>query len=130
MTLADDTIAAIATAAGAGGVGIIRLSGPRAIEIAAAALGIAPDALDRKVRVGWVRDASGELRPAVRMCQLGDAVELDGAHSRIPLADGGHERLARRWPRVLEGHELEQAMNRVSELGRGEPRGVVPRHGA
>lgn len=32
--LPDDTIAAIATASGEGGIGIIRLSGPRAIEIA------------------------------------------------------------------------------------------------
>ncbi|MDQ3366067.1 MAG: tRNA uridine-5-carboxymethylaminomethyl(34) synthesis GTPase MnmE [Myxococcota bacterium] len=56
---ADDTIAAIATAAGVGGVGIIRLSGPRAIEIAAAALGLAPALLDRTVRVGWARDLGG-----------------------------------------------------------------------
>jgi len=55
----DDTIAAIATAAGAGGVGIIRLSGPRAIEIAAAALGVEPSKLDRTVRVGWMRDRAG-----------------------------------------------------------------------
>ena len=58
--LADDTIAAIATATGAGGVGIVRLSGPRAIAIAADALGIAADALTRTVRLGWVRDASGD----------------------------------------------------------------------
>ncbi len=32
--MADDTIAAIATASGEGGIGIIRLSGPKAIEIA------------------------------------------------------------------------------------------------
>ncbi|HET9621174.1 MAG TPA: tRNA uridine-5-carboxymethylaminomethyl(34) synthesis GTPase MnmE [Kofleriaceae bacterium] len=57
---ADDTIAAIATAAGVGGVGIIRLSGPAAIAIAAGALGIAPGALDRRVRVGWIRDLAGQ----------------------------------------------------------------------
>jgi len=55
-----DTIAAIATAAGVGGVGIVRLSGPRAIEIAAEALGLAPGALTREVRVGWVRSLAGE----------------------------------------------------------------------
>jgi tRNA modification GTPase len=54
-----DTIAAIATAAGPAGVGIVRLSGPRAIQIAADALGIAPAALDRSVRLGWVRDGAG-----------------------------------------------------------------------
>jgi tRNA modification GTPase len=54
-----DTIAAIATAAGPAGVGIIRLSGPRAIAIAAEALGIAESALTRTVRVGWVTDRAG-----------------------------------------------------------------------
>jgi tRNA modification GTPase len=55
----SDTIAAIATASGTAGVGIIRLSGPRAIEIAAEAMGIAADQLDRTVRVGWMQDRAG-----------------------------------------------------------------------
>ncbi len=54
-----DTIAAIATAAGVGGVGIVRISGPAAIAIAEAALGLPPKALDRRVRVGWVHDRGG-----------------------------------------------------------------------
>ena len=58
--IADDTIAAIATATGPGGVGIVRISGPRAIEIAAAALRIAPETLGRSIRVGWVRDLAGQ----------------------------------------------------------------------
>jgi tRNA modification GTPase len=57
--VSDETIAAIATAASVGGVGIVRLSGPRAIAIAADVLGIAADALDRRVRVGWARDPAG-----------------------------------------------------------------------
>ncbi|HLL21332.1 MAG TPA: tRNA uridine-5-carboxymethylaminomethyl(34) synthesis GTPase MnmE [Kofleriaceae bacterium] len=52
----DDTIAAIATAAGVGGVGIVRLSGPRAIEIARDTLGFEPT---REVQVGWARDVRG-----------------------------------------------------------------------
>lgn len=59
MTFADDTIAAIATPAGTGGVGIIRVSGPRAIEIVASTIGVATDALDRTVRVGWACDRAG-----------------------------------------------------------------------
>ncbi len=55
-----DTIAAIATASGIGGVGIVRLSGPRAIELVAQTLGLAPDALTREVRVGWARSRTGE----------------------------------------------------------------------
>jgi tRNA modification GTPase len=56
----EDTIAAIATAAGPGGVGIVRLSGPRSIAIAAAAVGLPEAALDRRVRVRWATDARGE----------------------------------------------------------------------
>jgi tRNA modification GTPase len=56
----EDTIAAIATSAGPGGVGIVRLSGPRAIAIAAAAVGLPEAALDRRVQVRWATDARGE----------------------------------------------------------------------
>ena len=55
----EDTIAAIATAAGVAGVGIVRLSGPQAIAIAADALGVSAAQLDRRVRLGWVRDRAG-----------------------------------------------------------------------
>ncbi len=59
MIFGGDTIAAIATAAGEGGVGIVRLSGPRAVEIAAALLGVKPAQLDRRVRVAVARGAEG-----------------------------------------------------------------------
>jgi tRNA modification GTPase len=59
VTSEEDTIAAIATAAGEGGVGIVRISGSRAIEIAAAVLGIVPEQLQRNVRVGWAVDRAG-----------------------------------------------------------------------
>jgi tRNA modification GTPase len=55
----EDTIVAIATAAGVGGVGIVRASGPRAIAIVADVLGVATAALDRRVRVGWARGQDG-----------------------------------------------------------------------
>ncbi len=55
----DDTIAAIATAAGPGGVGIVRVSGPRAIELVAAVLGVEPPALSREVKLHWARGADG-----------------------------------------------------------------------
>ena len=57
MTVTADTIAAIATAAGVGGVGIVRVSGPRAIEIACATLGAS--SLDRSVSLGWAHDRAG-----------------------------------------------------------------------
>jgi tRNA modification GTPase len=52
-----DTIAAIATAAGIGGVGIVRISGPRAIAIACEVLGVRT--LTREVHVGWAHGQGG-----------------------------------------------------------------------
>lgn len=54
-----DTIAAIATSSGVGGVGIVRVSGPRAIAIVADTLGLAPDLLGREIRFGWARATDG-----------------------------------------------------------------------
>ncbi len=57
-----DTIAAIATPPGAGGVGIVRLSGPAAAGIVARLLGREEGAFeDRRMTHGWARDpAAGE----------------------------------------------------------------------
>ena len=54
-----DTIAAIATAAGAGGVGIVRVSGPRSAEIACALTG--KNIQPRKVHFSTFRDANGDV---------------------------------------------------------------------
>lgn len=51
-----DTIAAIATAAGVGGVGIVRVSGPNAFAIVES---IAGSSIDRSVRLAWARDRTG-----------------------------------------------------------------------
>jgi len=59
MTHGDDTIAAIATGAGAAGVGAVRVSGPLAPFIAAAFLGREPKA--RHAHFAAFRDAGGEL---------------------------------------------------------------------
>ena len=56
---ATDTIAAIATAAGAGGVGIVRISGPRSPDIAQALTGKRP--APRKVHFSTFLDADGEV---------------------------------------------------------------------
>ena len=58
--MATDTIAAIATATGAAGVGIVRVSGPAAIAIGAAVVGRDPSWLrDRMLRRAVVRDRDG-----------------------------------------------------------------------
>ncbi|MBE2291231.1 MAG: tRNA uridine-5-carboxymethylaminomethyl(34) synthesis GTPase MnmE [Xanthomonadaceae bacterium] len=56
--MAGETIAAIATAPGAGGVGIVRLSGPRSLEIARALSG--REALPRQALRAVFADAAGE----------------------------------------------------------------------
>ncbi|HEX4453302.1 MAG TPA: tRNA uridine-5-carboxymethylaminomethyl(34) synthesis GTPase MnmE [Kofleriaceae bacterium] len=87
-----DTIAAIATASGVGGVGIVRMSGPQAIAIAEDTLGAK---LDRRVRVGWARDRSGERIDQV----LAFAMHAPGSFTGEDLAElqghGGTENLAR-----------------------------------
>ncbi len=60
MSELEGTIAAIASGAGAGGVGVIRVSGPEAIEIVAAVVGIEAKALDRTVRYAVARGRGGE----------------------------------------------------------------------
>jgi tRNA modification GTPase len=56
---ATDTIAAIATPPGRGGIGILRLSGPLATSIATAVLGDVPEPRRAELRV--FRDAHGEM---------------------------------------------------------------------
>ncbi|MGH8529158.1 MAG: tRNA uridine-5-carboxymethylaminomethyl(34) synthesis GTPase MnmE [Nevskiales bacterium] len=55
----NDTIAAVATPPGRGGVGIIRISGPAARELAAALLGKLPE--PRLARLAKFRDAAGAV---------------------------------------------------------------------
>jgi tRNA modification GTPase len=90
MTAAD-TIAAIATPAGAGGVGVIRVSGPRAPAIAHALLGRTPRA--RHAHYVRLRDARGELLdhalllsfPAPHSFTGEDVLELHGHGSPMLL---------------------------------------------
>jgi tRNA modification GTPase len=59
MATAGDTIAAVATPAGAGGVGVVRISGPRAAQIAEQILGHAPQ--PRYAHYAPLRDANGAI---------------------------------------------------------------------
>src|SRR2546428_8264474 len=56
--VARDTIAAIATPIGRGGIGVVRLSGPKVREIAQALTGRLPKARNASLRL--IRDARGE----------------------------------------------------------------------
>src|SRR6201996_6116577 len=57
MAHADDTIAAIATPNGAGGIGVVRVSGPRVLDIADALIGKKPE--PRIVHFSIFRDGDG-----------------------------------------------------------------------
>jgi tRNA modification GTPase len=86
-----DTIAAVATAAGAAGIGVIRLSGPAALAIAAQYLGTAPT--PRYAHYARFRDAAGEVMddglliafPAPRSFTGEDVVELQAHGSPVVL---------------------------------------------
>jgi tRNA modification GTPase len=99
--MTDDTIAAIATAAGAGGVGIVRLSGPRAIAIAADVLGVAADQLDRRVRVGWARDREGGVLDQVLAFAMRAPASFTGEDVAELHGHGGAHNLERLLAAVL-----------------------------
>ncbi|MDR2051422.1 MAG: tRNA uridine-5-carboxymethylaminomethyl(34) synthesis GTPase MnmE [Deltaproteobacteria bacterium] len=75
----SDTIAAVASARGTGGIGIIRLSGPEALKILRAVFrrggGSLTEFTPRRLEYGWVLDAFGQALDEVM------AVYLPGPHS-------------------------------------------------
>ena len=91
MTAATDTIVAIATAPGAGGVGMLRVSGPKAAQIAQS-LGC-PALRPRHAHYARFRDAAGEALddgialyfPGPRSFTGEDVVELQGHGSPVVL---------------------------------------------
>jgi tRNA modification GTPase len=91
VTSRPDTIAAIATPAGRGGIGIVRVSGPRAAEIAAALLGAVP--APRRATFSRFTDSSGRLLdegialffPAPHSYTGEDVLELQGHGGPVVL---------------------------------------------
>ena len=100
--MSADTIAAIATAAGVGGVGIVRLSGPSAIAIAAEALGLAEAQLDRRVRVAWVRDRAGRALDQVVAFAMRAPASFTGEDVAELQGHGGVHNLDRLLAAVVE----------------------------
>jgi tRNA modification GTPase len=88
---APDTIAAIATATGRGGIGVVRISGPRATEISRALTGSVPAA--RKAQLRDFVDAGGEridqglaiFFPAPHSYTGEDVLELHGHGGPVVL---------------------------------------------
>jgi len=100
VTFEADTIAAIATAAGVGGVGIVRTSGPRAIAIAQELLGVVE--LDRRVRVGWAHDRAGNRVDQVLAFAMRAPASFTGEDVAELHGHGGSENLARLLAAVVE----------------------------
>ena len=100
MTIEADTIAAIATASGVGGVGIIRLSGPDAIAIARDVLG--GGELDRAVRVGWARDRDGARLDQVLAFAMRAPASFTGEDVAELHGHGGIENLRKLLAIVVE----------------------------
>jgi len=98
----DDTIAAIATAAGVGGVGIVRVSGPEAVRIVADVLGIDTAAIDRSVRVGWARSKAGVRIDQVLAFAMRAPASFTGEDVAELQGHGGAHNLARLLDAVLE----------------------------
>lgn len=114
---AIDTIAAIATAAGIGGVGIVRVSGPRAIAIACDVLGVRD--LTREVRVGWAHGQGGARIDQVLAFAMRAPASFTGEDVAELQGHGGPENLAR----LLEAVVARGA--RVAEPGEFTRRAVL-----
>lgn len=90
----QETIAAVATGAGVGGVGVVRVSGPRAIEIVGAVVGLAAEELDRRVQYRVARALDGTriddvlvfAMRAPRSFTGEDVAELQGHGGAVNLA--------------------------------------------
>jgi tRNA modification GTPase len=97
-----DTIAAIATASGVGGVGIVRVSGPRAVSIVAEMLDLAPDDLGREVRVGWARATDGARLDQVIAFAMRAPASFTGEDVAEVQGHGGSHNLQRLLAAVLD----------------------------
>jgi len=98
----QETIAAVATGAGVGGVGVVRVSGPRAIEIVSAVVGLATDQLDRRVRYRVARAADGARLDDVLVFAMRAPRSFTGEDVAELQGHGGAVNLARLLRAVLE----------------------------
>lgn len=101
MAAENDTIAQIATASGAGGVGIVRISGPQARLVGRAAVGLA-SADERRMVFVHVRDASGEIIDEGLYVELVGPRSMTGEDVAELQVHGGRVGLQRVLGRCLE----------------------------
>jgi tRNA modification GTPase len=119
VTAVNDTIAAIATAAGVGGVGIVRVSGSRAVAIVADILHIQEGDLDKRVRLGHAHDQSGGRIDQVLAFAMRAPASFTGEDVAELHGHGGQRNLA-----ALLGAVVERGA-RVAEPGEFTRRAVT-----
>ena len=100
--VSEDTIAAIATAAGVGGVGIVRVSGPQAVPIVADVLRVPAAELDRRVRVGWAHGRDGNRLDQVLAFAMRAPASFTGEDVAELHGHGGTHNLGRLLDAVLD----------------------------
>jgi tRNA modification GTPase len=100
-----ETIAAIATPAGAGGIGIVRVSGPAAVAVAARVVGREPDRLrDRRMELATARDpGSGERLDEVLCVVMRGPRSFTGEDVAELHGHGGAANMGRLLRAVLAG---------------------------
>ncbi len=98
--MSGDTIAALATPAGRGAVGVVRLSGPAVPEIAQVLIGCLP--APRQARLARVRDAAGTVLDQVLALYFPAPVSYTGEHVLELQGHGGPAVLAALLRRCLE----------------------------
>ncbi|MDB4958499.1 MAG: tRNA modification GTPase TrmE [Myxococcales bacterium] len=94
-----ETIAAIATASGVGGVGIVRVSGPRAIAIVSKVIG--GGELERAIRVGWAHAPDGTAIDQVIAFAMRAPASFTGEDVAELQGHGGAQNLAQLLAAVL-----------------------------
>ena len=128
--LARDTIAAIATPAGRGGIGVVRVSGPAVAEVAARSA----RAGCREPRIATLcafRDARGEPRRRGHRAVLPGAAFLHrraGAGAAGPWRTGGDAGAARRLPGCRRAPRRARRIH-AARLPRGQARPGAGRSG-
>ena len=104
----DDTIVAIATPAGRGGIGVVRLSGPRAVEIAGPLLRLKHSLEPGAAVFGELVEPSGADTP-VRLTTAESSDALDGSFQSPASSDLQQARRTR----VSGPHEASQRIDEV-----------------
>ena len=121
MSIQTDTIAAVATPAGPGAIGILRLSGPRAAEIAGTRLmATAPEKTAGMFTRGWTKPFSSPNREEAAACVYPDPVS-----TRITTMESMALTMGMTQEPTVTGRAIRATCSRVSRnFPRSRPSGL------